>query len=203
MPRIVEVGTTVSVANVRFLKQKTPLLLSLARFAMKPACAGIVIARNSRRAETRPNTPRRMGMTKVSRRKFIKAAGAGGAWRRGRDCRGAGHRAVVARGEMAPDGELAEVARYAVWKSRVSRQARRRAHRQQVPDPGVCGRRNRAWSAGARCRAGGQRRGGSHGALLLLRQGPDLHVRHRPAVRHEQPHEECLVHARWRPAADG
>ena len=31
----------------------------------------------------------------------------------------------------------------------------------------------------------------------------DHHVRHGSAVRHEQPHEERLVHARRRPAVDG
>src|SRR5215468_2008836 len=56
----------------------------------------------------------------------------------GDDSRGARHRPVDARGQMASDGELAEVARYALRQSRISCQTHRRADRQQVSDPGVC-----------------------------------------------------------------
>src|SRR2546421_415152 len=70
---------------------------------------------------------------------------AGGRTRPG-DVRGgrSGHRAIDARAEMAAHGELAEVARYAVWRMRVLRPARRRDYRWPIPNPGVrCGR-NRA-----------------------------------------------------------
>ena len=47
------------------------------------------------------------------------------------------------------DGELAEGARYALRRLRIFRQARRRNHRQQIPDSAVRRRRNRA--AACRC----------------------------------------------------
>ena len=69
----------------------------------------------------------------MKRREFLKAAGVGRCWLGGRrtgDC------PVDAGDQMAAGGELAEVARYAVWRLRIFRQAHRRDHRQQIPDPG-------------------------------------------------------------------
>ena len=46
----------------------------------------------------------------------------------------------------------------------------------------------------ARRRAERHRRDGPYGVLLLFRQGPDLRLRHRAAVRPERAPAECLVH---------
>src|SRR5258708_18593611 len=43
------------------------------------------------------------------------------------DDRGAGNRAVDAGDQMATDGELAEVARYALWRRRIDGKSRRRS----------------------------------------------------------------------------
>src|SRR5205814_1137967 len=94
-----------------------------------------------------------------------------------------GHRAVDARAAMAADGELAEIARHALWRARIHGQAHRRTHRQQVSHPGICCGRNRARSASARRRAEWHRGDGAHGKLLLFRQGSGLHLRHALAVR--------------------
>ena len=59
---------------------------------------------------------------------------------------------------MAHDDELAEIARHAVRRRRNDGQARRRGHRQQIPDPDLCRRRNRSGPAGARRRAERHRR---------------------------------------------
>ena len=56
------------------------------------------------------------------------------------------------------------------------RQGGRRGHRQQIPDPGVCRRRDRAWTAGARRGDQRHRRDVPHRLLLLCRQGSDLCV---------------------------
>ena len=56
---------------------------------------------------------------------------------------------------------------------------------QQVPDPHLRRRRDRAGPAGARCRAERHRRDGSYRRHLLRRQGSDLRVRHRRPVRHQ------------------
>ena len=78
------------------------------------------------------------------------------------------------------------------------RQARRRADRQQVPDPDLCRRRDRSRPAGGRCRPERHRRVRPYRALLLLRQGRHVRVRLGAAVRHEQPHAECVDAARRR-----
>ena len=65
-------------------------------------------------------------------------------------CRGgchhrrAGDRAVDAGDQMAHDDELAEIAGYHAWRRRADGQGGRRSHRQQIPDPDVRRRRNRA-----------------------------------------------------------
>ena len=77
--------------------------------------------------------------------------------------------------------------------------AHRRDHRQPIPDPGVRGRRDRARPAGARRRAERHGRDGQHRALLLLGQGPDIHLRHRAAVRAQRPADERVAALRqWR-----
>ena len=62
---------------------------------------------------------------------------------------------------MAHDHELAEVARHALRRRRNDGQGGRRGDRQQIPDPGLRRRRNRAWPAGAstRCRTAPSRCG--------------------------------------------
>ncbi len=42
---------------------------------------------------------------------------------------------------------------------------------------------------------------GNTALYYYFRKDPAFHLRHGPAVRHEHPHEECLVHARRRPTA--
>ena len=123
-------------------------------------------------------------------------------WRRGRrNAGGAGDRAVDAGDQMAPDDELAEIARHAVGRRRGDGQGRRRSHRQQIPDPDLCRRRNRSGPAGARCRAERHRRDGPYGVLLLFRQGSDLYVRHGGAVRTQPAPQPGLVHAGRRQGA--
>ena len=121
--------------------------------------------------------------------------------RRSRRCRQrgrrAGHRAVDAGAQMAHDHELAEVARHAVRRRGNDGQGGRRGDRQQVPDPGVRRRRNRAGPAGRRCGAERHRRMRPHRLVLLFRQGPDLRLRHLGRVRSEPAAEPGLVDA-WR-----
>ena len=62
-------------------------------------------------------------------------------------------------------------------------------------------RRNRAGPAGARRRAERHRRDGPHRVVLLLRQGPDLHLRLGGAVRTEHAPQPGLVHAGRRQGA--
>ena len=71
----------------------------------------------------------------------------------------------------------------------------RRSHRQQIPDPDLCRRRNRSGPAGARRRAERHRRDGPHRVLLLFRQGSDFHLRLVGAVRAEHAPQPGLVHA--------
>ncbi len=113
--------------------------------------------------------------------------------RSARDC------AIDAGDQMAHDHELAEVARHAAWRRRDDGEGRRRGDRRQIPDPDLCGRRNRAGPAGARRRAERHRRDGPHRALLLFRQGPDLHLRLLDPVRPGHAHQPGLVRAGWRP----
>ena len=65
-------------------------------------------------------------MASVNRRRFLKAAGAAGAGAAATAVARPGHRPVVARDQMAHAGELAQVARYALWRRRAVRQVRRR-----------------------------------------------------------------------------
>ena len=102
---------------------------------------------------------------------------------------------------MAACGELAEVARHALWRMRALQQAHRRDHRQPVPDPALRRRRDRPRPAGARRRPERHGRDGQHGALLLLGQGPGIDLRHVAAVRSEQPADELLAAVRRRQRA--
>src|SRR6478672_6219856 len=104
---------------------------------------------------------------------------------------------------MAADGKLAEVARYALWRLRIFLKARRRDHRQQIPDPGVRGRRDRAGLTGARRRPERHRRDVQYRALLLLGQEPGVHLRHCAAVRLECAPDELVDQIRrWAGAAE-
>ena len=104
---------------------------------------------------------------------------------------------------MAPRGELAEEPGYAVRGSRAGCQTRRGNYRRKIPNSRVCGRRDRARLAGARCGAGRHRRARSHRDLLLLRQGSDIRPGHRRMLRHEHAPAECLVVFRRRFRGDG
>ena len=90
-------------------------------------------------------------------------------------------------GEVAVCDQLAEVARYAVWRLRVFCQARRRDHRQPFPDSTVRRRRTRAGLAGARRGFERHRRDRQYGAVLLLGQEPGVYLRHVAAVRAQHP----------------
>ena len=108
----------------------------------------------------------------MQRRKFLRTAGA---WRRRScvceyACR-AGHRPIDAGAEMAPGVELPQVARHAVRRGRELRQVHRRDDGQQVPDPRLRRRRDRARPAGARRRAERHHRDGPLRRHLLCRQG--------------------------------
>ena len=122
--------------------------------------------------------------------------------RRARHCRergrSAGHRAIEPGDQMAHDGQLAEVARHAVRRCRRFVERRRGGHRQQVPDPSLRRRRNRAGSAGARRRVKRHGRDGPHRLVLLFRQGSDLRLRHLRCVRPEPAPEPGLVLSRRR-----
>ena len=117
--------------------------------------------------------------------------------RRRSSARSTGHRAVDAGNQMAIHDELAEVARHALRRGRADGEDRRRDHRQQVSAADLCRRRNRPRPAGARRRAERHGRDGAYRVLLLFRQGPDLHLRHRGAVRSQLAPEPGLVH-QWR-----
>ncbi len=102
-------------------------------------------------------------------------------------------RAVAARGEVAADLELPEVARHDLRHGAAVFQARQRRHRRQVPDPGLRARRDRAGPAGARrghLRHGRMR---AFADLFLHRQGPDAGARHRHPLRPERPPAAQLV----------
>ena len=80
-------------------------------------------------------------------------------------------------------------------------QACRGGDQQQVPDSGLCGRRNRS---GVRRRRRRAERDGpvlSHRAVLLFRQGPDLRVRVRHSFRLECAAAELVDVPRRRPRA--
>ena len=77
----------------------------------------------------------------MKRREFLKTAGVGRGGKRGRR---AGDRPIDAEDQMAHDDELAEIARYDLWRRRYVGQGGRRSDRQQVPDPNLRRRRNRA-----------------------------------------------------------
>ena len=131
----------------------------------------------------------------MKRRQFLKAAGVGPC--RYRDRR-AGDRAIDAGSEVAPDGELAEVARHAVRRLRGVVESRRRSHRQQIPDPDLRRRRNRSGLAGARRRIERHRRDSAHRVLLLFRQGSDLRLRHVGRRSDRTSASTRLVHPRRR-----
>ena len=65
----------------------------------------------------------------MKRRDFLKVTGIGAA---ALHLGGPRHRAVDAGNQMAPDGELAEIARHALGRRRGDGQARCRSHRQQI-----------------------------------------------------------------------
>ena len=87
---------------------------------------------------------------------------------------------------MASGVELPQVARHAVWRGRDLRQVHRRDDGQQVPDPRLRRRRDRARPAGARRRAERHRRDGPLRRHLLCRQGSDPRLRYCSAVRHQR-----------------
>ena len=137
----------------------------------------------------------------MKRREFLKSAGLGSC-RVDRD-RSARHRAIDAGAQMAPDGELAEVARYALG-------ALAKLFAKYVAEATDNKFQIQAFAAGeivpalqtARRRAERHRRDGPHRLLLLHRQGPDLGAVLRRAVRAERAPAERLVLRRRRAEAD-
>ena len=123
---------------------------------------------------------------------------------RGHPCRrfGAGVRAGATRSQVASRVELPAQPRYDLRRRRGHQQARGIGDQQQVPDPDLRGRRDRA---GVRRRRRGAERDDpvrAHGAVLLLRQGSDVRLRVRHSVRHERAPAERMDVSRRRPGAD-
>src|SRR5260370_3088524 len=98
---------------------------------------------------------------------------------------------------MADADKLAEVGGYAVWRRRNDGQDGGRSDGQQVSNAGGRGGRNRTGTAGSGCGTERHMRNRSYRIVLLLRQGPDLHLRLGGAIRTEPAHQPGLVHA-WR-----
>ena len=94
---------------------------------------------------------------------------------------------------MAPHVQLPQVARHHLRHRPDPVPVYRRGERQQVPDPAVRRRRAGARPAGARRRDQRLRRVRAYAHLFLLRQGPDARLRHRPAVRPQQPPPAVVV----------
>ncbi len=116
---------------------------------------------------------------------------------RGHRCRACG-RPVHARGPLAPDLQLPEIARYDLRHGADLGKVSGRGVRQQVPDPDLRGRRNRRRPAGAGRRADRRRRMRPYADLLLLREGTFARLRHRRAVRAQRPAAAFLVALRRR-----
>ena len=146
-----------------------------------------------------PHSPDMKGYLEMKRRQFLKTAGAGAA---------ATAIASPAIAQSMPEtkwrltSSFPEIARHDLRRGRSFRQGGGGSDRQQIPDPGVRRGRNRARPAGRRRGDQRHRRDVPHRFLLLCRQGPDLRVRHRGAVRAEQPHAERLAVFRRRHGAD-
>ena len=95
--------------------------------------------------------------------------------------------------QMAPRVELPQEPRHDLRRRRDDQQARRRGDQQQVPDPDLRGRRDRARVRRGRRRAAGHGAVRAYRAVLLLRQGPDVRLRLRDPVRHEL----CATQNAW------
>ena len=162
--------------------------------------ASMSAAGEAKKRQSRIVIPRRgLGTTegkRMKRRDFLKVGGVGLA---ASAVAAPADRAIDARGEMAAGRELAEVARYALRRLRIFLQARRRDHRQPIPDPAVRSGRNRAGPAGARRRVERHGRDGQYRALLLLGQEPGLHLRHVAAVRPQHAPAHLLAVVGRRP----
>src|SRR5215472_11682331 len=128
-------------------------------------------------------------------------AGGGLGGRRDRS-RQARYRPVHAGAQVAADVELPEIARHHLWRAGSLRQGGRGGERQQVPDSALCRGRDRAGPAGRRCRAKRHGRDVPYRVLLLFRQGFHFRLRHRRAVRSQQPHANRLDVFRRRHGAD-
>ena len=103
--------------------------------------------------------------------------------------------------QVAAGVEFPQEPRYDLRRGRIDFQAGGGGDQRQVPDPGVRRRRNRAAVRRRRRRA--ERDGPvlPYGAVLLLRQGPDVRVRLRHSVRDEHAAAERVDDARRRPRA--
>src|SRR3954449_2928249 len=103
---------------------------------------------------------------------------------------------------MAPDLELPEVAGHHLRHRADVCEICCRGHRQQIPDPDLCGRRARPRPAGARCGQHSLRRHGADPALFLHRQGAGAGLCDRRAVRHEPSSSGVLVALHFGGGAD-
>src|SRR5436309_11891689 len=104
----------------------------------------------------------------------------------------------TAGGQVAYGDELDEEPRYALRRRRAHFQALRFRNQRQVPDPGVRRRGDRSRAAGPRRRAERDGAVRAHGAVLLLRQGPDVRLLLRDSVRVERAPTERVDVSRGR-----
>src|SRR5207248_7095958 len=96
--------------------------------------------------------------------------------------RSTGDRAVDAGDQMAHADELAEIARYTLWRCRDDGQGGWRGDRQQVSDSAIRWWRDCTGTTSSGCRTKWHRRDRPHRIVLLFWQGPDLHLRLSGAV---------------------
>src|SRR5262245_29770437 len=103
---------------------------------------------------------------------------------------------------MAADGQLAQVARYALRRAGIHGQTDCRAQREQVSNSGVRRGRDRARPASAGRRAERHGRDGPYRDLLLFRQGCRFHLRHGFALWTQHASARGVAVPRWRHGAD-
>ena len=139
----------------------------------------------------------------MQRRKFIRTAGVGGA-----AVATAGTLAAPAIAQSMPELKWRLASSFPKSLDTLFGAAEtfakyvRRRDRQQVPDPRLRRRRDRAGPAGRRRGAERHRRDGPHRFVLLRRQGPDLRVRHRDSVRPQRAPAGCVDELGRRARAD-
>ena len=126
----------------------------------------------------------------MKRREFLKAAGVGAA---AAAVAKPGDRAVDAGTQVAPDLELPEVARHIYGAAEIFAKAVAEATDNKFQIQVFAAGEIVPGLQAADAVHQRHRRDVPHRVLLLCRQGPDLRLRHRGAVRAQQPHAERLA----------